>query len=712
MVMPVATPPLDQIVDADFRVQYGDEIANQSRTIGPKPPPWYAPRARPNLKHLREQAHEQRTRHQLRLIQGIMMELRAGLEVSSIFERDMSWVAAGEIERFRFPLIARATTELASFMEATTIQLTSPALGIPNQNEASTKDDALFAFIDHASKAHFRAGYGNLRKTVAYDYLNHGMNAFFIRPNPANEITGVDFRAVDPKVVYPMFSPRGVERVYSIYHAGPDEMEANFGDGPGGSATRRIRDIARDKGDTEDYDACHEVIEYWDREWGFVWWRDELIRKWRHKYWLCPWIIGRPAWRTSRQTSLGMNSDNGLPGGMLNQQGREAGGTSEQRDLARVYEPFFTSALPLNEILEMIGSHLLTGVRDARDPALYWRKSQMSAADGPPEINAYGHGVTEDEEGSALDLLPTAPIADHLDPLLTLLTQQMQMIFPPSFIQGQQIGSGASGQAINVLNDSGYAKWTSAPSYEERLWGEVGERFLTIHHEWGDMLGKEGNRGFTPVPSRTPNAYGELPSHDLTRELLDRSGCQTRCRINRFSLKGMTDAAATAQILHTTMGLMDDVSAIELLGFSENPQRTVEMRRFQDLMKSPDYIKTAMLPWMVEQVRRAWDNNDIEDAWKLMTMARRLSWMQQTQDMQMAMMSGMGQDPMSQLQQMDPAIVQQFLAEQGPVGGSPAGPGAPGTTATGLISPRDINNGVGLEGGRHPLASLPDGGIG
>ncbi len=698
---PYTTAPPDQmgapsqIIDAEFR----EMVQRKASLAGPKPPPWYDMDPRMQDDEVMAEANTQKQVHSMRLLQSTFMELRVGMEVSATFERDEDWVDMGETERFIVPLIRAEHNAILAFIESMTLQFTSRARATVEREETAMKEGYLYEWWDDWETRTLLSGMGSLRRALAYDMLMHAMLAVFMKPDPGNERVGVMSRRVDPKCVFPVFEgDRGLSRVYCIYEADYPTVLGNFGDGPGGTATRKIKKLATHTDNRQGMrgpDQTHsgEVIYFANRREEFIFWKGQLIRKREHKYWRVPWIIIPCCWRQPSGTaqSTGVLGANGLPGNMRDQDGRILGGTSVQRDTARMYAPYLESRVPINDELEMMASRLFTGIRDAKDPPVVEQRDLADMRRGDLEVKNWSGGVTTVQGTTQITPYPTIPVAENMTPMLEIFKTVLQAGIPAPVLQGQTLGAQSSGQAIDILNELGFQAWVPFTKMYQLATAQCGHAALSTVRDWNEGLpGMDGTGTGLSVPRRSPGDYGDYSPYRLTKQILEQSGCYVESRLTRFSLSGMVGAANVATTLNN-LGIGDDRMYIELLGIPGVPEELIARRRLQNMENSPDYANPVMINQLAEQIEMATARNDTKTLHSLIPLFKRIVAIQTAKDQQLQMMVG-------QMQQN--AMMNEIETQQAMQGNGGAGPG--GFNPAVALQPGDMGNAVGGEGGRLP----------
>jgi hypothetical protein len=688
----------DEIIDADFK----ELIKQAEEDVGPKPPYWYKPeRSLPPLTEIIDLAHTERSDHSLRVIQSTLFESRVGLEFSSVFDRDVDWVKVGEIEQWQSPLLRNEHDALIAFIESQVVQPRAPRRSLTDAEESAGKEDYFLEALKDWERTHLISGDGTLLSSLGYDATVHAMWSIYLAPDPGNYRTGQRYRRVDPKIVYPIFEgDRGVGHVYVVHDALAKDMLAWYGDQ--GPATRAIRSMATTKDGKVDLYASHECIYYCNRTWEALIWGGKLIKKFKHKRWRVPWVILPFCWRRmTSSVTVGPSYSTGMFNEVLapNDQGIMTIASSRQRDLARVHEPFLGPRLPLHDQMEKIASRLLTGVRRAQNPPLVWQRPLNYGNKPPPEVANWEGGLTEIPEAAtgaaAIDTLPTLPVAEAMDPLMQIITTSLQAGVPLPLLQGSTLGAQSSGSAIDVLMQSGFDKWIPVLKGVQAGLTEVAHTMLLNVKDWGSTMG-EGVSGVLEIPRRTPEKYGISAVHQLTPDMLERTDCYLDISLARFNLQGMLQAATTLATIRNQVGVMSKREAAELLAYTNNVERSLQMRRDEELEETPGVLEAMTIEHLYEELYAAYVTGDMESVRRIAIRGKRVAARQRLADMQLAAMGGGGDFGGGGI---PPG------AEVGP-DGQPIDPNAQAQdptmmgAATPMLPTDAIGNMVGTEGGR------------
>jgi hypothetical protein len=694
--LPFQGPPPGQVVDADFQVMVSSAMAN----IAPKAPAHYVPMGKPGLDDILAEAREQKELHARRVRNQHWMDRRLGMEFSAIFGADKQYVDLKEIEPQASQLLNRMFAAIVNFVADQTVRFLPLAYGMVNRDE----NHAIVCHLDETVRdwkmRHMREGQGDLLRTLTADALS-GMVAIYHAPDPGNKRCGQRIYRVDPKVVFPIFGRDGLERVYVMYDALYTEVMRDYGDGVDpqtqapNPATARIQKIGRSgKGRGHhriDMETTREFVGFWDREYYHLAWGGQTIAEGRHGLYVCPWHVGVPNWRQTAgaKTSSHDSMEGNRPGPLIDVDGVSTpyelsgmGGGNRGANLARMYEPFLMPWVTTVDKLEKGETRLAYGVDRALDEALVWKRSSSNSSQGTPEIQNYRRGVTELEEDEELDKLPLPPLNESFEPWWAMMQLELQAAIPSVILQGQNVGTQASGNSLDTIREMGLEIFSPVPAFMQMLFADIGHRDLSYVRDWNLAYG-EDDPGLA-VPGT--GGYGRDPQK-LTREMLDRAECYVDCKFNRFTLGGAATMATVVDILNRN-GIGHRVWYTGELGITTNPQQMEDERTMQNLQDTPEFAEANALVILKREMDRAAALEDDQSLLETGTITKRVASNQQLRDLQRAMM------------------VKSLLPEQAFPGTGVEGPsefqGQPGDSSANvapMLSAPEVGRSTGTEGG-------------
>jgi len=689
------------IIDAEFSVL----VSTAESNLAPPPPPWYVPMGKPNAKDIITEAHEQKEIHSQRVLLQAWMEMRLGMEISAIFTSDELWVSLKEIEPQASPILRIMHDAIINFVSSQTMNFTSLAQGLVNREERAAIEGSLLDSHAAWEDTTMMEGQGMLTRVLTADAMS-GMVAIYHAPDPSVPRTGIRRYRVDPKVVFPIFGRDGLDRVYTVYDATYPEVLRDFGDGVNpdtnrpNPATAAIQEIARrgtGRGNRQfDLNTAHELVGYWDGEWGIVTWKGEVIREWHHKLWQPPWHVFVPNWRNQMgtKTSQPYSWGGDRSGPRIDPLGistGEMGRSTRQTEMARAYEPFLMPWISIADKFEKGQTRFAYGVDRALAEPKVWKRASSNSTVGTPEIQNFRDGTTEIEEDEELDILPMNPLNQTFQPWWEMVLMELKVAIPTPILQGQSMGTQASGNALDVINEMGYMHFLPVVQFIPRMFKLIGHRELTYRRDWAPAYDPDDPQGGFSVPSRD---Y-KKPPKKLTREMLERAGCYIDCSMARFSLSGMTAAATTVAQLDA-LGLGNRIFWSGELGMPR-PQELEDARRTQNMEDAPGYIEAAQIEYLYEQMEEAAELEDEESLRRIGIFAKRVAAKQTAHDLAVAKMAGML-----------PPQPTPLPGELPPGTGS----GKPGTNPMPYLSAPQVGREVGTEGGAPTQAPMPLPGMG
>lgn len=595
-------PPLD----------LGDDITTEI-PYGPNPPRWYKKPPRPDLAEVIAAAEEERNMHSARIAQGMKMLARLNdPEMAGIFRRLAKKVASGEVERVSLPGMRDETDMIVSTFAQ--MDWTSEAQYRSNldRDDAANKED-LCAYLDeNAQRQYSDSGGASLKAAKVFDLCVFGGVAEFNGIDVDNEECGLRMRLVDPNTVFPVYEgERGLSQVYLKYQTTASRFIGTFGslDGFDELAVRRKARAGSTGGDNGFYDPHYlgEVVEYWDRNWCLIAWESEEVLVLEHGYAEVPFKItpgnfGQPAHVVSSSSA---------------RSGRDEYWSADRsKDLLRIWQPFLQRRVFLHEMQEAVAGIVVTKQRRSLNPARTVKATVLTLEDETPKWN--------DDEGAstmlrAEDNYDVNDASISMDPQVAsatfaLIQQGMATSTPSSIIAGQAPMSQGSGTALNVLARAGAERWALVGEVLMQHHAGVQEQRLRFIRDYGNLLGMDGT---IYVPRRRPNPRtGESPVHEVTPDLLKKTGVRVNVVFRRFNPNELGTLSQGIGMLRS-INLMPKRDAIEILGYTDDPDRAMEEMDREMLNEAPEITQVNMMDMLIDELTEAGWRGEEEDAEKL-----------------------------------------------------------------------------------------------
>lgn len=603
--------------------------------VGPTLPAWYRKPPKPKLENVLTEAQLEKDDHGLRIEQTREMLSWLNLNRVGHFERDKDKIESGEIEVFQSTSLRDEHDAACAWIASMDLAFTASARESFDREESAAKEDFLHYVWERWSEIHAEAGNAPLSWALPDTLQKYGMLVAYVGVDPMDEDTGVSLRMVDPATVFPVHEgERGLAQVYRSYTAAASRVLGDFGDAAG-KVERKLVKIA--KNDDGQYDPRHEgeVIEYWDRHWGMVIYEGQLLRLWEHGYGVVPFVIaygcfGQQGFTRSPDLSISVDRRDII---------RSISLTSERAtDLARTAQPFLWRRVRSHAMEESIGGRLMTMLRRSINPPLVAKQGLLSAQEGDPEIDTDEGGVTKIRDDDAIEPLPNMPSPEIMQPLLNLIGQNRQTGMAPGLLMGQNPAAQTSGSALDILAQGGFEKWSPLVLVTERFCAAVGKRVLELVRDWGEVLGAEGERGVLMAPRRFPSQNGETPWHEVTPELIRRTGTRISCAFSKFNPQSL-GPVGNGLVIAKSMGAIDKRSIIRILGYTNDVEGTIRRIDEDQLDEVPEVLQAKTLELLAGQANRALMAGDEASANQLLLKARWVAEQMQMGMMQKAMMT-------------------------------------------------------------------------
>ena len=625
---PMAPPPYDP------RIQMASPEITLPVISTEPPDPWpgYKPPPKPKVSDVLEAAERERNLHKGRIDQGAEMHRRYNLDESltGVFLRDRDAAVTGEVEKFQDPAIRNEIDAICTFLAQ--MDWTAEALYrlSIDREEAAAKEDGCFYLAENEQRQFARSGGApSVKWRKAFDLVVFGMVAEYVNYDVDNAECGITMRLVDPNTVFPIWEgDRGLSQVYRKYQSTASRFIGTFG-----NHAKFKESVVRKSAGGKTYDPNFrgEVVEYWDTWRCVIFWEGEEVLTWEHKRKQVPFVItpgnfGGPIDVASPALSTGVGS--------------WTRGDAEQ-DYKNVYQPFLQREIPLHMFKEAVMGKAAT----------YFRKAANNPKNAFLDVLDFTEGITYDNREGAINTFQAdSRIEDATnmpDPQISqavfgAIIQGESTSRPSSLMAGNSPMSQGSGTALNILGEAGLDKWSPVVVTLQQHETMKNEDCLGIWCYFGDVLGMEGNRGVIPVPRTKPNTRtGESAAHEVTPELLKRTGRRVNVTFSRFN-PDQLPMRAQGVIMAKSAGLMADRSGIKILGHTTDIDAELEEITRQKLAETPAVTIMHTVRMLIDEVRQAearGDTESMEDKLAdLMFVIGRLEIEQTSQELQLAQM--------------------------------------------------------------------------
>lgn len=612
-----------------------DAPPDEEETYGPTPPIWYRKPAKPKLNEVLEDAEREKGLHEKRIRMAMESLSRLNLEGFGMFERDKEKIVSGSYEGYIDTSLRDEHDAAVAYIAGMDWSAESPYRETIDQEEADAKEDLISYLFEVWERQHERAGNASLKMAIPDTLMKYGMLVGHAVVDPGDDECGIRMRLLDPATCYPIHEGhRGLGVMYRIYNASASQVIGDFGDAEG-KVERKVRKIVGAKSNNGTFDRSWEgeVVEYWDRNWLLIAFEGEQILIREHGYACCPFVVtfggfGQQNFTSSRSIYVqGEGTTWNRPDGTLE------GFNPKADDYGRIAAPFLARRWRPHDINEAVYGRLLTMYRMGMRWPLYIKQSVMSAEMNDIEIDYEEEGQTFIGPDDEILPLPNLPTPEVVAALMQVIAEGKQTSMATGLMMGQSPHSQASGSAIDILMQTGFARWSTVVVGAQCFIELMMELILALYRDWGLILGMEPNIGTLYVPRRNPNPRtGGAPVHEVTPDLLRRTGI--RCIVNMFKFNPANAAAlAQAQAIWKSMGILPKQLAVKMAAFSPNPQGVLRQVDEEQLADVPEVKQERTLSSLIKEAEDAALRGDMESAKERMGKAVFIASMMQRNQM-------------------------------------------------------------------------------
>ena len=440
-----------------------------------------------------------------------------------------------------------------------------------------------------ASKRYYaRSGGGNLQWDEFFYLHLHGHLVARILPDPDDEGYPFNFALVDPSTCYPVWKgDKGglhtMVRKYSstaldiilTYGANDPKLESKLKKEMGYGPESDLREL---------YDAEGDTIEYWDKQWRCVIWRDITVMPVTEHGYDCgvPFVVAIPKGEPkSMATPINDRASH------VDEYGNTGYGPSRSEDLSQKGVSVFHHLVQTNRVVEILSTISLMEVEKALNPPTITYVAPQYLGDDPTPLNLRKRGNNRRVLNfMKVEAVPTSPRPTDSAPLMNKALSDIQEGSLPSVAHGNESGSNVSGFAVESL--IAVAKDATLPytsAFEEYL-AQVIEMKL-CHY-------KQFVLPFRTISVPSKRTYGHSPLSELTQEVLENVGIDVEVKLWAMSqqmLPGQINAATMA----VQAGLWSIRKGMEHTG-SLDPDRDFQDIISERAIQHPEIMENFLIP--------------------------------------------------------------------------------------------------------------------
>lgn len=366
-------------------------------------------------------------------------------------------------------------------------------------------------------KYYSQSGGGNLQWDEFF-YLNlHGMLVARVLPDPDDEDYPFRFSLVDPSSCYPVYKgdKSGLHTMIRLYRSTALDILGDYG----ANDPKLERKLQKEMGFTsqsdlrELYDSEGDTIEYWDKRFRCVIWRDIVVMPVTEHGYDCgvPFVCVIPKGEPKSLSSP-------LTGGdrvdefnnVLNGQGRVF-------DTSQKGVSIFHHLIQTNRVAEILHTINLMEIEKALNPPTITYVAPQYMGEDPGPLNLRKRGNNKRLLNfHKVEAVPTSPRPTDFAPLMNKVMSDLAEGSLPPVVHGNESGSNVSGFAVESLIAT--AKDVTLPytlAFETYL-AQIIEMKLSHY--------KQFVLPFRTISVPSKRTYGHTPMMELTQEIIDDVG--------------------------------------------------------------------------------------------------------------------------------------------------------------------------------------------
>ena len=664
--------------------------------IGPTPPLGYRRPKKPKLEEVLAIARKDAEDHRLRVETAQDAVLRLAMATQpGHFKADIPAIEEGRVVLFPDNALSAEHDLGVTHVGGMEIGYDAVFRDPIDREEASAKEALLHYLDENARRQHALAGGGDLRFRTVDWAMKYGLLVGFDGVDPINEACGLRMVLVDPGTCFPTWEgSRGLSRLTRVYRATAAQVLGSFGD-PDGKVERKLAKMAKAEDGRYDAGFEGEVVEWWDRHWLLVAFNDEEILITEHKYTRVPFVAAVAPWGDDGSIEVA-RAETGSAGEI-----RYLGEARRREELARKCRPFLAKRFAAHDTHEALLGRLLTEFKNG--PRVALQQDVLAQGQGVPDLERHDEGFAA-ALGAGETPVPLPPTPPQLVTALLAADAANRMTAgAPGSLFGQSPGAQTAGSAVEVLNAAGLERFVPVVRFVEAFEAARAEHRLELLRDWGPILGPDDDRGTLTVPGRLNPRTGRATAHEVTPELLRRTGIRVEVRLHKPGAPN--PGLANTVIMLKGAGILSDEKA---LGWLNEPRPDEEIERIREdaLAKVPEVAQAETLERLWRRVQEAIARGDMESAKVAADRARfvaeQIAIAQEAKARRGMMGPGMGMPPGMPAGMVPPGMADAL----------PPGMAAPGGMADGPIgyqgaSLPEFGIATGTEGGRPPGPAGP-----
>lgn len=538
---------------------------------------------RPDMSLVRAYAQADQSRYQRR-------QARINRDIS-LYRQAQSAVPHGFDKRTDVPVVSATLPNIVNKM-ANMLGSPEPRFIIPFENEPGKKASQTMENFGYwcrkiTRKHYSRSGGGNLQWDEFFYLLLHGTLIARVLPDVSDPDYPFHFSLLDPSTCFPTFGGDkiGLERMVRVYTSTAIDVIGTYSGYDPKLRSKLIDEMGYSEKDMADfYNEEGTVVEYWDRMYRAVMWRDmEIMKVEKHGLGYVPFVCV-----VAKGEPKSMSSPLDNVGGPVDEYNNTGYGFGRDLDLAEKAVSVFHHLINTNRILEITHTLQLIEIEKSIDPPTITYVAPQYQGQEPEPLKTRKKGNNQRILNyQKVEPIPTSPRPTDVSPVLNKAMTDIAEGSLPPVVHGNESGSNVSGFAVESLIAA--AKDAILPYTQafETYLAQVVEMKL---RQYRDIVLPAGN--VLRIPGRTN--YGSSPMTELTIEIFDQVEPDVEVKLFALAqqnLPGQINAAAMA----VQAGLWPIRKAMEYVG-STDPDQDFQDIISERAIQHPEIMENFLIP--------------------------------------------------------------------------------------------------------------------
>jgi len=511
----------------------------------------------------------------------------------TLYRQHQSAVPHGFDKRTDIPFVSPSLSNLVNKM-ANMLGAPEPRFHVPFQDEPTKQASQAmenFAYWcrRYAKRSYSRSGGGNLQWDEFFYLLLHGTLAARVLPDDQDRKYPFHFSLLDPSTCYPTFAgdKMGLERMIRVYTSTAIDIVRTYSVYDQNLARRMADEMGYpdDKTFAEGAWDEGETVEYWDRRYRAVLWKDIVVMDVvEHNLGYVPFVCV-----VARGEPKGMNTPlNGATSAIIDEFGNTGYEAGRDVDLAEKGVSVFHHLINTNRLMEITHTLSLIEIEKAIDPPTITYVAPQYQGQEPEPLKTKKKGNNQRILNyQRVEAMPTSPRPTDMAPVLNKLVQDWGEGSLPPVVHGNESGSNVSGFAVESLIAAAKDAILPYTMAHEAYLAQIVEMKL---RQYRDVILPLGIT--VSVPGQT--SYGATPMAKLTYDTF-----QT-CPIDvEASLFALAQQNLPGQIQAATMaiqaGLWPIRKGMEHVG-STDPDKDFQDIISEKAIQHPEIMEDFIIP--------------------------------------------------------------------------------------------------------------------